>query len=99
MSGSPALRKMVVVALALAALAAGAPAAESGGFLRNGGVHASWSWLAGLWEEVTAFWSQAGCEIDPNGACVVNPNGNPGMQNGTDAGCEIDPDGRCVDSR
>jgi hypothetical protein len=98
---------MAVAVLALAVLAAGAPAAESDGFLRNGIVHESGSWLAGLWDDMTAFWSQAGCEIDPSGRCVSNPNvdigceidPNGGCANKVDIGCEIDPDGRCVDSK
>lgn len=99
MSGSPVLRKMAVALLALALLSVGAPSAEAGGFTRSGIAHNSWNLLDGLWDSLTAFWSDAGCEIDPSGACVVNPNGNPDEQDDTDAGCEIDPDGRCVDSR
>ncbi|HEY0513206.1 MAG TPA: hypothetical protein VGH73_14960 [Thermoanaerobaculia bacterium] len=46
--------------------------------------------LGWLRNTLVSFWSKAGCQVDPNGRCVVN-----GATITTKAGCELDPNGRC----
>ena len=43
----------------------------------------------GLWTILTRAWEKAGCMIDPNGPCRLNPSS-------LDAGCSADPYGRCL---
>jgi hypothetical protein len=43
------------------------------------------------WNLLTSFWSDEGCNIDPNGRCIPMPAS-------LDTGCNIDPDGRCLSS-
>ncbi len=62
-----------------------------------------------LWSLLTSLWSEAGCQLDPDGKCAPNlpdagceadPNGrclpeqDPSPTNDLDAGCQADPDGR-----
>ncbi len=67
-----------VLALLLAApWASAAPRADAGP--REALTH--------LWSLLASLWSEAGCELDPDGRCA------PDLP---DAGCEADPDGRCL---
>lgn len=43
--------------------------------------------LARLWASLTSLWAEAGCIIDPHGACSSGTT--------TEAGCIADPHGGC----
>jgi hypothetical protein len=49
------------------------------------------SWLP---EVLIHLWEQAGCVLDPHGACTSTPSTDPHL----DAGCGADPHGICADS-
>lgn len=64
--------------------------------------------IASLWGDLVSLWSGAGCEVDSNGWCVSNHNGDSPARRGRGqgrgnlvsrrgaAGCEIDPSGQTV---
>jgi hypothetical protein len=49
-----------------------------------------------FWGLLTTLWQEAGCLIDPSGACISQP---VPVTPSSDEGCRIDPDGSCVESR
>jgi len=47
--------------------------------------------LGKVWTSLVHLWNKTGCQIDPDGRCVVTPT--PGPTNAVDEGCQIDPTG------
>jgi hypothetical protein len=43
-----------------------------------------------FWRFLRSVWEKEGCNIDPNGRCVVEPTQTAKI------GCNIDPNGHCV---
>jgi hypothetical protein len=56
--------------------------------------------LLGLsWSFLKSFWSEEGCDIDPNGRCITRPTQvSPPKSLWSEEGCMIDPSGRCLTS-
>jgi hypothetical protein len=52
--------------------------------------------VPGFWSALTNLWQEAGCLIDPSGACVSEPEP---VTLSSDAGCIIDPNGTCIVNR
>jgi hypothetical protein len=52
--------------------------------------------LARFRSALANLWAEAGCQLDPNGACGsrLSQGGEP--QPRRDAGCQIDPNGACI---
>jgi hypothetical protein len=48
--------------------------------------------LTQFWSFVSSIWAKNGCEIDPNGVCVLSP----ATATSSDNGCGLDPDGHCL---
>jgi hypothetical protein len=96
---STSLRRKAVVFLLLAAVLT-APGAFAGHRLEkprpaHNAEPAPMALASRAWSFLTSLWRKAGCNIDPNGACVNGPAPLPPPTDHSDIGCNIDPFGRC----
>jgi hypothetical protein len=90
---SSSRRTIGVLVLAAALLAPWAAAAEPGG--RNDpGTRTPWDFFAQFWSAVAILWGDAGCHMDPYGACGKG-SVPPAPTESVDAGCSVDPFGGC----
>jgi hypothetical protein len=63
-----------------------------------------WTYLSSLWGGSAS--AKIGCELDPDGRCLIAPKAGcemdpsggcqPAPQPTSEAGCEWDPSGRCI---